>query len=336
MGTRWSISSSFAVVSMYIGAAVMIVYAASDTYDIGNDATSDSARYTQMANVHLWHDMIKPFRFRLLVPWLASFVPQLGDDPNRALVIQFAAFNIVGMTLAAFGVFLIAQHFRFTPAQAAIGGAMVLLSYPVLRFGGAPMTDAAAYGALALAVLFALRRKLGWFAIAMLVGMLVKETTVFAAVIAALAVGGARDRVAIAVASLPGVAAYSSIRWLLIPTDDGYSYDAGSVLGHVTDLTQIGWLVTVLGQIGTAFGVLWILGAWGALVNRTTGLLPGRMLWTLPAIGAVSLVIGSNYGRVWFLAFPVVILFALHGLCSALQSVPAVPQTPLKERLRVE
>lgn len=320
------ISPNLAALGLYLSTALMIVYVTVDTFALDNVATSDSARYTAMADGGI-DGVIKPFRFRFLVPWLASFVPKMTSDPDRAAVIQFAAFNVVGMTVAAFAIYLIARHYRFSPAMSAIAGLAVLTCYPMLRFGGAPMTDASAYGALALALLLALRRRWVWFAVAMLVGMLAKETTVFGGLLALLAVTTARDRWLVVAASAPGLLAHSAIRWIIIPTDDGYSYGPSDVLDHFIGLLRPAQFMTTTGQIATSFSVLWVFAAVGAWANRNEPVVPQRLLWALPAIAAISVVIGSNYGRVWFLAFPVVVLFALRGVASVRSAgVEVLPQ----------
>jgi hypothetical protein len=274
-----------------------------------------------MANVHLWSDTSKPFRFRLLVPWLASFVPSFGADPDRALVVQFAAVNIIGLTVAMFAIYRIALHYKFSSVESAFAGLLMLSCYPVLRFGGLPMIESPAYAVLALAVLLALRRRWAWFALVMLVGMLVKETTIFAALIAVLAVSDYRGRLRVVLASIPGVAAYSVLRWMLIPTPDGFNYDLQTAAGRFAALSHPGWFLTVTAQIVTSFGILWLFAAWGAWRNRADHVLPAYTLWAVPTIIVIAVIIHSSYGRICFLVFPVVILFALHGLRTSWRSL---------------
>lgn len=319
------IEPSLAALGLYLSTALMIVYLTVDVFALDNVATSDSARYIAMADGGI-DDAIKPFRFRFLIPWLASFIPKVTGDPDRAVVIQFAVFNVIGMTLAAIAIYLIARHYRFGVSLSALAGMAVLVSYPVLRFGGAPMTDASAYGALAVALLLALKRQWLWFALAMLVGMLAKETTIYGGLLAFLAVPHTRDRWLVVAASAPGLLAHIAIRWFIIPTDDGYSYGPSDVLDHFVGLFRPAQLVTTAGQIATAFAVLWVFAIVGVWANRIQPVVPQRLLWALPAIGAISIVIGSNYGRVWFLAFPVIILFALCGaasICSTGEEAPS-------------
>lgn len=310
---------SFWVLAIAGTVSAAIAYVAASQFDLYDGATGgtdgDSAIYTAMSRGMF--DVDKPYRYRVIIPWLVHLLPSadtIGVSPDRYTQFVFAGVNGVCLTLTALVMYLLARRCGFTPGEATGGGLMLFASWVTVRFSAAVLVDAPSYLVLVLAMYLAVTRRFVAFGAALLVGVFVKETALLA-VITALLCGGARsERVRCVVAALPAIAVYLLARYLFFPTDDGYTYGLSSVEAAFRAIGNPGQAPRLVVELVLTFGALWLLWAIGVRANRTTHEIPQQLAWVVPIVLLVPFVIGSNYGRIWFYAFPVIILFSLVAL----------------------
>jgi hypothetical protein len=324
--------------------ATSIVYIGVAKFNLDDPATSDVHEYIAIYNGGSIEGIEKPFRYRVVVPELARLVPDPPDvllrgsdvTGEKIVKLKFGLVNIVFLLLAAWSLFLLLGTLSFGEADAFLGALLFLGSFWVLLLSGIPLVDAGAYGVLAFGCLACARDWRLPLAAAVLVGMFVKETSALLLVFALCFHPAWRTRIAQALACLPGLAAYVVVRLWVWPTSEGYSYSVGKVWGAIPDL----FAARPLFEIAATFGPLWILAAIGvraAFARRgdsgapASPAVPARLLWFVAAVVALMLANGgaerwvgavqrggaagaSSFGRTLFLAFPVVIPYALVGL----------------------
>ena len=266
----------------------------------------------------------RPFRYRVFTPFAARLVPvpphgllgyfDCGGD--KLIQLRFGLVNMVG--LAAGGTLLVAfcETLGFATIESLVAALLFYTAFPVMNYGGTAMVDAWGYAFLLLGLLAIRRESFLLLAAAGIAGMLAKETTALL-VPAALLLPGPRGRVFTRLAALvPGLALYAVFRGVLFPGGCGFPGDpATSIENLVLRLQRGPYLIWIAWDGGTAFLALWPLALLGWLeARRGFGNPLARLAWLVPLILLTPFLIGSNIGRIWFYAFPVMIPLAVVGL----------------------
>ena len=267
------------------------------------DSTSDAA----MTGHAPWATIPKPFRWRIVVPLVAGLLPHADTAQVQAV---WGVIDAVALTAAAWFLHRFLRERGASAASALLGAVLFFASWVILRYAGGVLIDAASYAVLAAAAYASAARRTALLAVVMTVGMFVKETTALALVLIVLLDHPWAVRARQLAVGLPGVLGYVVFR-LLTPTDQGYAYSVGRIVEAVRTLGSAHGLVLAVAQGVLTFGPLWLLAAIGW---RARALLPRRTAWLVPLVLVVPYLIGSNLARVWFLAFPVVIPFAVVGV----------------------
>ena len=320
---RW-----LAIALVCLGASAAIVYPAVTKYALLDPGLGgpggDVGQYVRMYRGEPLANIARPFRYRVFTPFAARVVPvpphallryfELDGDKLVALrfgLVNFAGLAVAGALLAAF-----CETLGFATAESLLAALLFYTAFPVVNYGGTAMVDAWGYAFLMLGLVAIRRDALLPLAFAGLAGMLAKETTVLL-VPAALLLQGIRGRVIARLAALaPGLVLYAVFRRVLFPGGYGFPGDPRtSIENLVYRLAHGPYLAWIAWDGGTAFLALWPLAIVGWLGARRAGAEPlARLAWLVPPLLVTPFLIGSNIGRIWFYAFPVVIPWAVLGL----------------------
>lgn len=284
----------------------------------------DHQKYAALA-AHPFDMPVAPFRWRLLVPLMAKALP-FGQATS------FRVVTIVAVWLTAVAMFVLLRRIGF---DARLAGAGMLL---FLTFGwltGYPLyniwlPDAMVCLVIVLLAIAALDRRPVVFAVLLLTGALMKEQVLIAAplwyTLTSNRLVDRRRMLTTALLSLPALIALAGLH-LLLP--------AGPI--NTPDLTQAGLALNKWDLLPQSPGVLfatfgrsrvltypvlavnWTVGAFGTIpllalcAARKNARVAVR--WG-PYLAAVYLqpMFASNTKRLIALAFPVMVIMALHGI----------------------
>lgn len=292
-------------------AAVAIVYVSVTQFPLADATVNDSLQYAAMTAHAPWATIAKPFRWRVLEPLLAGLGPH--SDPGRIQVV-WGVLDALCLTLAAWFEFLVLRRGGRSTATAVLVAMLFFSSWVVLRYAGMVLVDAASYLFLAAGVYAAVARRPVLLFAVVSVGMFVKETTVLVVLLVVLLGTPRAQRLRQLALCVPGVAGYVALR-LATPTDLGYTYGVSRVLEAFGTLGTARGALLAAAEFALTFGPLWILAVVGwARAPAAERILPRRTAWIVLLVLLVPYLIGSNLGRVWFLAFPVVLAFAADGI----------------------
>jgi hypothetical protein len=266
----------------------------------------DDVVYTRMADDPLGTHTF-PFAYRIAVPWIVHVLPFGHTFSFNALALLCAA--------ASGGVAYALMRRFGAPAWLAAGLALGLVVSPpllVVFLREGRNSDAASVLVMLVGALFVADRRPVALGVTLLLGAFVRESTLFL-VPFAYAYWAARPwdpavlrRVAAAAA--PGVAAYVALR-LAVPTVGRAQvpgYGAGAIAGR-WDNVKAGvrsWKIEGR-RLLSAFGPLWVCLPWGI-----AGLRFARAGLTILALCAVSATFALDWGRIFFLAAPVIYVAA--------------------------
>lgn len=295
-------------IALYGFAAAGIAALAVTLFPLADATVNDSLPYASMTSGVPLQDVPKPFRYRVVVPFLARLLPHA--DVHH-IQLGWGLLDVVALTLAGWAVFLFLRHRGFATLPALLGGSLFYVSWVVVRYSGTVLVDAASYAALAVAAYAVVSRRTVLLLVSVTVGMAVRETTALVVVLILL-IGGPRPVVVRQLAAcVPGLAGYAALR-LAMPTDLGYSYSLGRIVEAFGSLGTMHGLAGAVVQFMLTFGPLWVLAVIGWCAADPP--LPRRPAWLVPIVLVVPYLVGSNLDRVWFLAFPVVLAFSVAGI----------------------
>ncbi len=295
-------------IALYGFAAAGIAALAVTLFPLADATVNDSLPYASMTSGVPLQDVPKPFRYRVVVPFLARLLPHA--DVHH-IQLAWGLLDVVALTLAGWAVFLFLRHRGFATLPALLGGSLFYVSWVVVRYSGTVLVDAASYAALAVAAYAVVSRRTVLLLVSVTVGMAVRETTALVVVLILL-IGGPRPVVVRQLAAcIPGLAGYAALR-LAMPTDLGYSYSLGRIVEAFGSLGTMHGLAGAVVQFMLTFGPLWVLAVIGWCAADPP--LPRRTAWLVPIVLVVPYLVGSNLDRVWFLAFPVVLAFSVAGI----------------------
>lgn len=275
---------------------------------------------------------------RVLVPALARAVPEAPlrllssrSDAVYFAVVRFALINGAFLFLTAATLYAVIRGWGFADRDALIGTLLFFTAIPVVQGGAMPMADPASWFFFALGVLATQCRSYVGLAATVLVGAFAKES-VFLLVLPALLIPDSwRDRLRLAASTLPGLAAYF-IAWRANQTISGglplY------VAWHATHPTAGGrFLIDFLSapnkwvDLFASFNLLWI----PAIAALRAGDVPApvrRSALFVPMLVALIFLARLNFGRILFLAFPIVLPLAVAGIRRWIDgTIPSATQT---------
>ena len=304
-------------------------------------ANGDAAQYVRIFRGTSLDQIPKPFRYRVLTPYLARLVPFLPAaltggyevDPDKIVMFRFAVVNALGLAATGLIVHLLCLALGFGTWESLVGSLLFMTGFTVVNFGAAPMVDALSFCFLAAAILCVLR---GWntgLLLAVLVGMFARETTAYVLVPILSLAGPPRTRIRNALLCLPGIAAYLLFRLVLRPTSAGWNYGLADTIENLratfSSARRLAWIAT---DGSLAFGLLWILAfvGWWSLLRRRQWRHPlFRLSFLVPFAIVIPNLVYANIGRLFTLAFPAVIPLALLPIRQALGGAP--PEAPGRE-----
>jgi hypothetical protein len=279
-----------------------------------------------------------PWRYRIVTIELAKLVPaevewllQRDSTPYRRAHIHFAVVNLGFMTLTGLLLFSYARYLVGHIGLAILAPIVYLTSRTNVQSGGAPMVDPGAFFFLLLGTWAILRCKPRWLFIAMLFGIFTKETTLLLWPLLWLADHiGARQKLVLSTLLVPGTLAFLSFRFILYPDPIASSFFNIERVGNF--LEQLRRMVTPNGlvDIVSSFSLFWIPAGFAVFRLSYPSIL-GRWLWLIALLLAIILVLGVNYGRILFMAFPVVIPLALLGIGYWIGVMDAPPVLKLRD-----
>lgn len=333
--------TALALVCLTVSAA--LVYPPITKYELYENGfggrSGDTGQYILMSQGTPLEQIVKPFRYRVLTPYLTRLVPlppagllrYFDLNPDRLIAYRFGMVNLLGLALCGLLLIQLCAAFSFEAPWGLLGALLFYTSFTVVNGAGAPMADAWAYAFIVLGLLAAVRGSLPWLFVACLVGMFAKETTLMlvpAVLLLADAPGVKLKKLA---ALVPGIALYLVFRHAV--SAGGYSFPSNPVTAFARLLERMSagpYLWWILFEGATAFGALVLFGVIGAWNLRHRSHLPlARLAWLVPATLVLPFVnavgIGSGIGRLWFYSFPVMIPLILVGLRQVL-GVPPPPE----------
>jgi hypothetical protein len=324
---RIAASRPVLVFLLCLNAAVPGAYLSVTKVDIHDTALGgakgDAAQYVRMFQGVSLREIPKPFRYRILTPYLARCVPFLPQSMTRVYDVssdkivkfKFAVVNVLGLGVAGLFTSLLCQTIGFTALESLVGALLFVTGFTAVNFGGAPMVDALSFLFLGAAVVCVLRNWAAGLVVSVLVGMFARESTAYVLVPILTQKAPASTRVRNVLLCLPGIVAYLVFREVLLPTRMGWNYGGADMLDNLrlvfTSPGRLGWILT---DGGLAFGLLWILALWGGwtLARRRAWDHPlFRLSFLIPFAVVVPNLIWANIGRLFYLAFPAVIPLAL-------------------------
>ncbi len=287
----------------------------------------DTGQYVRIYQGTPLGQIIKPFRYRVFTPYLARVMPlppqallrQFDMTPDKVVQYRFGVANMLGLALSGMLLIALCEAFGLEAPWAVLGALLFYTSFNVISFAGAPMVDAWAYAFLLLGLLAAVRGSLIWLAVACLVGMLAKETTLLLVPSVLLLADPRRAKLMKLAALIPGVVVYAAFRRTVSPGGYSFPSDPGTALsGAIWRFQHRPYLWWVAFEGATAFGALLPLALIGALSLRKDPRAPlSRLSWLVPLtlippfLNAVG--IGAGIGRIWFYSFPAMIPLTLVG-----------------------
>lgn len=308
----------------FISIAVNIVYTPITKVDLLDRSILDSRIYVSMFEGKSLKEIPKPFRYRIFVPYFARIIPGPPSflmwgfelDSAKLVKFRFGVVNALGLALTAWILFYYCRKFGFEPALSFIGSLLFLTSFYVINYAGIPYVDPFAYFFL-MAALHTANLDMKWAYLAIfMIGIFAKETIILALIYIMFSDKTARQKVKYILLSLPGFAFYLIFRFILLPTEFGDNYTIEriqEVVGKYQNGT--GPFIFAIINLVFVFGFAWLLALNGLRIlmklreRKFLSLLP-----VIPLILITPFLIGSDFGRIWFLSFPSIVPLILLGL----------------------
>jgi hypothetical protein len=307
------------VAFFFLWVSFSVGYWAITKYDIQAENDEDVNAYIRMSQGESLETISRPFRYRVVVPWVAGLMPATSTDSicyfdmdaQKRITLQFGIVNVIGMAVTAFLLFLFCCRVGLSVSSALLGGILFLTSFYTVNYGAVPYVEAWTHAFLVAGMLAVHSRRYFVLVIVSLAGIFVKETYLLLLPIALLLHTSWPERVKSVVSILPACAAYAVFRWGLYPADTGYDHSFGAAASNLFGLSVQLNRPERLGALGIegveSFGFCWILLGIYLVRFRKENPLLTRSLLLLPVVMAVPFLLDSDFGRIWFLAFPVVL-----------------------------
>ena len=309
---------------LFLSISFGIVYTPITKVDLQDGALGDANLYIAIYEGQSLNEIPKPFRYRLLVPYLARLVPMppafltagFEIDSIKLTKFKFGIVNAVGLALTAWGLFFFCGRLGFSRSLSIIGSFLFLTSFYILNYAGLPYVDALAYFFLT-SCLYAILSDRNYLLLCLFaIGIFAKETIVLALIYIVFREENWLQKIKKIAMCLPGVLAYLSVRLIVLPTSMGFNYTSGRFLEVLAGYRSCfaPWVFAAI-NLAFVFGLMWVLSLKGLQIARQRknweilALLP-----ILPVALLTPFIIGSDLGRIWFLGFPVIIPLSLLGI----------------------
>ncbi|MCK6602905.1 MAG: hypothetical protein L6Q77_13895 [Bacteroidetes bacterium] len=310
------------LVGLFTGICFSLFYFhISNSSTTGSGMATDAAQYVKMMNGEPLNAIPKHYRFRILHPLLASYIPELPQglfslSPDQQILFRFGIPSLFGLILASFCLFLLLTGFGFTFHWSLIGTLLWLTGFYVLNWAFQTIPDSLSYGTLALSLVLIQKRQFWILAVWMVPALAVKETALLVIPFSLFLLEEKRSWLKLGLSLIPALVLYSIFRLTFsadfgsVFTADRLSVGLGS-LYTANSLTPYRLLSTFL-----SFQWLWIpLVAGYVILWKTRPPIWTHALYFLPVFLLLPLAINaSTVGRLWQYGFPVFIPVILFGM----------------------
>ena len=262
--------------------------------------TGDEPFYVRMAT-HPGGPHSFPYAYRILVPWLVHILP-------FRQIVSFQALALLAIAAAGAVLFVLLRDFHISPWLAGLlaAGCAVSPNLLVVLLRHGRSIDPATTLVMILGCLFIVRRQKVALSVTVLIGVAVKETSLFL-IPFAYAVWARRliDREALrdtAFVAVAPVAGYILLRIAIPAIGSQYTPggQTGSFLTERIDVFRQVFTGAALRRVAYAYGPLWLVAP-AALLTVSFA----RRGLVLVAICVVAMTVSYDAGRIIFLAAPV-------------------------------
>jgi hypothetical protein len=316
--------NSILLLLLFFSISCSIVYTPVTKVDLNDGAIGDAKLYIAIYEGQSLQEIPKPYRYRILVPYLARLIPSppamliegFEIDPIKITKFKFGIVNAIGIALTAWVLFFFCSRLGFDRSLSMIGSFLFLTSFYILNYAGLPYIDAFAYFFL-ISCLYATLENRNFMLFSLFaVGIFAKETIVLTLIYIVFREQSWPQRLKKIVLCLPGLVAYLYVRLIVMPTNIGSNYTSDQFLKVIAQYGSghAPWVFAAINLV-FVFGSMWILAFKGLQIVHKRD---NRELLALLPILAVSLLtpflIGSDLGRIWFLGFPAIIPLSLLGV----------------------
>jgi hypothetical protein len=312
---RWRLPRIWALWLVFLGVACVPAYATFARYDTKIELGGDIEYYVAHYKHQPVQEILRPYRWRVLMPYVASLLPFLPEslttyykvDEDKVITFKFMVVNLLGTLAAAcfLQAFMAALGFSFW--ESALGGLLYLTSFQGLTNGYTMFVDPWANAAMAACLYFAVRGQLLALGLSFFAGMFVKESVVI--VVPLVWLLGRKDRYRQLAVLAPGVLAYAVFR---------LSYPGGPGVTPVEDHWALFLKPTYLAYLGIElvlnFGLLAPLAYLGWAGARKGHPALCRLAWILPLLFMMPFILNTEAARVWFASFTVLMPLAVLGI----------------------
>jgi len=330
----------FLIIAAFFWISASIGYWAITKYDIYDGATGgadgDAAQYIKMSRGESLDTIPKPFRYRVVIPYIAGKVPttvpggelyyDLTEDKKVAL--QFGIVNIFGITATAYLLFVSCSALGLGVFVSALASLIFLTSFNTVNFTPVPLVDAWAYATL-MGGVYCIQRK--WYVALTTLSLgavFVKETYLLMLFFAVIIPDHMKQKLRSLSCVVPALAAYVYFRAFLLPTEAGYNYSLEIVLDNiVSQFSNAHRAAALVIEGGQSFGIWWVFFAFYVLCFRAEHRSITRNLIILPIVMVVPFLTYANIGRIWFMAFPAVIPAAAYAIGRIFEPRRTAPST---------
>jgi hypothetical protein len=278
----------------------------------------DYPHYLAIAEAPMTNSVPAPWRYRLLNPWLASFLIAAGATPATAFLALTTLFSFVSCLLMiaflrALGLSAFASRTGALLFAVSVGGFI-----PLRRYFG--YTDGLTNCFILFALIVIMQRRYTLLTMALAVGALAKESVLLLLPFVSgrmLAVPAPVMKIAVVLA-IP-IAVFASIRLLLPPDASGSAAVAltwEEQLGHWRNAMTHGVGRWILWSFAYSMGPVWLIAALAAPAN--VPFIRQSALYLLPVIAPILRTTDTD--RALMLAFPIVFGLAAAAMerCSQL------------------
>lgn len=304
--------------------SVNISYFAMARGSLDDPAIADASHYVALLKGDI-SGVPKPFRYRLFTPIAASLVPDLPNslqgvfdiDSEKQILFKFGVVNTFGIAIAAFFLLNFIRDFDFSLGESLLGSLFFITSFYVANFATTPLVDAWGYALLMAGVYFGINRSWLLYGFTISLGAMTKETTLLALVfVIAFHIDNKRVIMRGILATLPGLIIYFLLQIVILPTDLTYPFGVEHSIRNLMRLNSIRHVLRLAIEFFLTFNIMWLFAVLGWIQIRNENLVNPfhRLFWVIPLILVLPFVLGTNFGRIWFLSFPAVIPLAIQGL----------------------
>lgn len=324
---NWYAENIF-VFLLFLSVSFSVVYSQITRFDLSDSAfggtDGDIKQYIKIFSGESLETIPKPFRYRILTPVLARFLPFLPKsvavfyevDDEKVVKFKFGIVNALFLCFSALYLYKFCRYLAFSYELSLLGGLFFLCSFYVVNYAGMPLVDASAYFIIMASLYAIVKGQNIRFFFLFTLGLFAKETTLLIFIAVFLIVVGKKEKLIKSALCFPGLSAYAVFRFILYPANIGYTYSINKAIqGLKILIIPSDFLIYMAIDGGLAFGFLWIFAAHGYYcIHKNRGHLLIRLLPLFWLIVLLPFLLRTNIGRIWFLSFPIVIPLVLSSI----------------------